>query len=572
MKKCCMLLWGLLLVLALCAASADTLPPDLAAQHIDYPQDVADCLVFDLPEERQLAVTYGTWGSLDGYLRTGDTWEIQFMLSGSAENARLQRLEEDMPAFELVSLEDESLELESWRFTDAGIQRTGWACRGDWQGRAAVQDGMLVYIAADGTTEQVPYETDWQLAMVDHDSLPMSPDEARALLTIAQPNAPQYPDFTLIGYASFNSGKEAETQYVRIVNNCVTFRTETLRAGEGVARTTDSMPVPVTDTLAQAVAERGAQAVFSTDDTGKPFALAAWLDRSRVPVTGAILQSDAQACGLVLLTEEAGVRRLAFVTRGIDGSYSVQTSKPLPEGTWLDLFHAGEGEVQPEFADMQLGYRLDAQGLWQLSWLMGSGFTASVTFGRVTSFDGDDASFIGSLSAGDLMTADLTALPRTKEALAEAIDSTSWAVVTNPDPNDRLHLRTAPKRGADSLGKFYNGTTVRVLERSGDWTRVCLDQDGLLTGWMMTKYLTFGAEGAAVTSVDPGKLLLDHIAGANAFTTAWRIDSAALTVNGSETIIGLIEAEGVRPASYIIRSSDGQTGYVPQEWYWDGNG
>ena len=46
---------------------------------------------------------------------------------------------------------------------------------------------------------------------------------------------------------------------------------------------------------------------------------------------------------------------------------------------------------------------------------------------------------------------ELTALPSTLEELNARLDRTKLAVVCNPDPNDRLHLRTKPSREADSL-------------------------------------------------------------------------------------------------------------------------
>ena len=37
------------------------------------------------------------------------------------------------------------------------------------------------------------------------------------------------------------------------------------------------------------------------------------------------------------------------------------------------------------------------------------------------------------------------------------------AVVCNPDPKDRLHLRTKAFGSAKSLGKYYNGVAVSLL-------------------------------------------------------------------------------------------------------------
>ena len=48
-----------------------------------------------------------------------------------------------------------------------------------------------------------------------------------------------------------------------------------------------------------------------------------------------------------------------------------------------------------------------------------------------------------------------------------------WAVVNNPDPEDRLNLRAEPSRASSSLGKYFNGVLVKVLERTGDgWAHV----------------------------------------------------------------------------------------------------
>lgn len=40
----------------------------------------------------------------------------------------------------------------------------------------------------------------------------------------------------------------------------------------------------------------------------------------------------------------------------------------------------------------------------------------------------------------------------------------AYAVVHNPDAADRLNLRAAPNKEAESLGKYYNGVGVQILE------------------------------------------------------------------------------------------------------------
>ena len=47
------------------------------------------------------------------------------------------------------------------------------------------------------------------------------------------------------------------------------------------------------------------------------------------------------------------------------------------------------------------------------------------------------------------------------------------AVVNNPNPQDRLHLRAKPSMPSQSFGKYYNGTPVKIIEyRTDDWVKV----------------------------------------------------------------------------------------------------
>lgn len=67
-------------------------------------------------------------------------------------------------------------------------------------------------------------------------------------------------------------------------------------------------------------------------------------------------------------------------------------------------------------------------------------------------------------------------------ALAE-----STVYVNNPDPKDRLNLREQPDQHSPSMGRYYNGTEVRLLTSDDEWARVRI---GTLEGYMMQKYLT----------------------------------------------------------------------------------
>lgn len=70
-------------------------------------------------------------------------------------------------------------------------------------------------------------------------------------------------------------------------------------------------------------------------------------------------------------------------------------------------------------------------------------------------------------------------------------DGYMLATVCNPDPEDRLNLRTKPMETSPSLGKYYNGCTVAVLgptDGGSNWYHVRI---GTLEGYMDGRYLAF---------------------------------------------------------------------------------
>lgn len=53
--------------------------------------------------------------------------------------------------------------------------------------------------------------------------------------------------------------------------------------------------------------------------------------------------------------------------------------------------------------------------------------------------------------------------------------------------SDRVHLRAQPSTESESLGLYYTGTDVIVIELLGDWSWVMVGDE---SGYIMTKYLT----------------------------------------------------------------------------------
>lgn len=76
------------------------------------------------------------------------------------------------------------------------------------------------------------------------------------------------------------------------------------------------------------------------------------------------------------------------------------------------------------------------------------------------------------------------------ENLSQPLYTGDRMYVTNPDAEDRLNLRTAPSKSAESLAKFWNGTEVWVTAYNADhsWAKVVA---GDLQGWMDMSYLTY---------------------------------------------------------------------------------
>ncbi|GHU66445.1 hypothetical protein FACS1894184_04450 [Clostridia bacterium] len=79
------------------------------------------------------------------------------------------------------------------------------------------------------------------------------------------------------------------------------------------------------------------------------------------------------------------------------------------------------------------------------------------------------------------------------------------AVVNNPNPQDRLNLRTNPSNNASSRGKYYNGVEVTILNYvNNDWVEVRIGEtSGYAQGYMRTTYLAFGNDAYYVSSAIP---------------------------------------------------------------------
>ena len=405
--------------------------------------------------------------------------------------------------------------------------------------------------------------------------LPSRPEEAQQLSTVSREAlAARQEGYTLRWYDHWSGQLDdlfVTTAYSKVENGFLTVRWVKYQAGGAIISELTSFPIPLSKEFQQRLeAEPFDQLIslsysneFQTDD---------FLNTSLIPVSGSILQSSIQPHALLLLMEdEAGVRRLMEITRNENGVYALRQTPPLPKGVWMDSFHAGMEELLLEWDQQhrQVNFRRTFDGEWKLIWLTcyGEKETLNCSFGLNTSTLMDtDTLKIGVLPF-DLFADDLTTLPRTSEELTAQLDRTGLAVVCNPDPNDRLHLRTKPSREADSLGKFWNGTPVRVLDERDGWCQVEIGTDGRLIGWMMKKYLVTGSRMDQVTP----RFSQQTLRGDKAETETHIYTDPSLKVryctHSGWELMGVVDDR-----LYVVVTDEGETGYAPMEWFFDGNG
>jgi uncharacterized protein YgiM (DUF1202 family) len=134
----------------------------------------------------------------------------------------------------------------------------------------------------------------------------------------------------------------------------------------------------------------------------------------------------------------------------------------------------------------------------------------------------DRATVVGSVKGGDFVTvlgetADHWYYVRTNDgvfgyaktqyfstsALPISPSVTVAAVVNNPNPSDRLNLRVGPSSDADSLGRYYNGTAVTIIEYTSEtWAKVRISAgQGGIEGYAMRQYLS--TDGSYIASAIP---------------------------------------------------------------------
>lgn len=591
------ILLGLLLCLfiAPCPAKADafeTLPAEVQQLFLsEYSQeDVADTLTFSLANGQTCCMILNHFGWLYGYFTQGDGYVLNYCNSNLAnvgtESLQLVRhtssgLQPDgsaytkTPGFDIWNGEGCRM---SFCFSegDQGFDFVGY--RGehsDYDVMVSPGGDEMVQLAfyRDGQLDSRFRVYDSLFRMPGLTELPAQPEQARLLEAVSPERlAARQEGYTLRWYSSDGVLEDTmvETAYSKVENGFLTVRWVTYQAGGAILSELTSFPVPLSKEFQQKLETEpfnqlmslGYSSEFSTDD---------FLDTSLLPVSGNILQNHLQSEVLLLLTEDETGKRLIEITQDENGVYAIRRSPVLPSDIWLDTFHAGESDLLLDWnqQDHQAGFRRAFNGQWRLSWLTcyGESEDLNCSFGLNTCTLMDtDTMKVGTLPF-DPFADELTALPSTLEELNARLDRTDLAVVCNPDPNDRLHLRTKPSREADSLGKFWNGTPVQVLGERDGWCQVAIGTDGRLTGWMLKKYLVTGEKMDQVTPCFSQQILREDEAETKTpIYTDLTLTEQYCTHSGWH-LMGV-----VNDRLYVVVTDEGETGYAPMEWFFDGNG
>ncbi len=127
--------------------------------------------------------------------------------------------------------------------------------------------------------------------------------------------------------------------------------------------------------------------------------------------------------------------------------------------------------------------------------------------------------------------------------------------VRNPNPADRLHVRTEPKKSAASLGKYYNGVYVTVIGQTtadGQWVYVTVEDTGV-SGYMSTEFLSTSPVASAmpVASLRYGGQQLRVSPSSSSASKGYYAGGTSVTV------LGLV-------GSWRHVRVNGVTGYMPE--------
>lgn len=574
------------------SAALEILPEQIQQLWLEEntPEDLADALSLPLPDGQTCGLILTKYGWLYEYFPQENTYELQLCTTTDLNKPGFRFVLRDLSSAQLDGapypgsvgfdiVNDEGARLSFCYFESAhSFECVGYRQEKSNYGVMVVpldEDAVQLSFYQDGRACGQFHVDAGVLAFTRLTELPGQPETAQKLEQISRETlAARQEGYTLRWYDRWSGRLDdtiVKTAYSKVENGFLTVRWVTYQAGGEIKSELTSFPIPLSKEFQQRLETESFDLLvslgycreFQTDD---------FLNTSILPVSGTIIQSNIHPHALLLLTkDEAGVRRLTEITQNENGVYALRQTPPLPKDVSMDTLHAGMDDLQLEWDQQyhQVCFRRTFYGEWKLSWLTcyGEKETLTCSFGLNTCTLMDtDTLKVGTLPF-DLFADDLTTLPCTSEELTAQLDRSGLAVVCNPDPNDRLHLRTKPSREADSLGKFWNGTPVRALDERNGWCQVEIGADGRLTGWMLKKYLVSGLKMDQVTPCFSQQTLLEDEAETQRPIYTDLTLKERYCTHSNWHLMGVADNR-----LYVIVTDEGETGYAPMEWFFDGNG
>lgn len=548
-------------------------------------EELADTLRITDGAGREWCITVTRFGGLDARILTGEGWQVEWSGYGlfRAEDTRFcrhtpeQKKPDGTPwgddlGFDIVS---DSLGAElSYHWDGNTFALAGWRDKA-WPGAVMLTEEAACFYPDDGSEMQaVPVEEELKLQFFEFDELPKTPEEMEKRTRVSREAAQQaFPDWMLARYELINFGKEAEAFYIRVEEKQLYIRRAVFYSDSGrAAEIVDLIPVPITEAFAERLKTEAPDTLVDPAGYGDTFLVPDAVDRSRVRFSGTFLQNMVGSHGIIALTEKDGKHHLEIAEPDERGRWQVKSSKVIASDIRLDLYHSGGDSILlVNEWDQNFGFSRKADGSWALRSVMAED-VYQVTWYGVKTYDrlsGADRLAYGTLHGADLFNFKADRIPKSGQRAASALDREGWAVVNNPNPDDRLHLRTKPKKGQATLGKFYNGTPVQILETDGDWCHVRIGFGHKLEGWMMEKFLAQEEEIDKVQPMLPTLMLKEEYIGKTP-SVKMNIPAYTTALTGREEVIGLYEDKTV--TCYIVADEDGNISYVPQDWYDEGNG
>ena len=140
---------------------------------------------------------------------------------------------------------------------------------------------------------------------------------------------------------------------------------------------------------------------------------------------------------------------------------------------------------------------------------------------------------------------------------ASALTADTTVIVSNPDPDDRLNLRTKPSENAPTLGKYYNGVQVKLLkEAKNGWVKVRIYG---LEGYVKAEFLVRDGDGKSVEFAMPSVKIKN--AGGTGLnlrkTQSTKSSSLGFYKNGSTVCV-----LGVSKTWCHVETNDGKVGFM----------